>query len=128
MDRPTKKSLDEVLEKLSIVEEGDFNGAVQFVEECLHEPGYEITRASFSDWKSTPTYLENLKSKDLRNFAYSLNEIWLDLYKKCDHSVLNNGAVSSHIPLPYPFIVPGFYFFLRRGNFLANFLYFFKYL
>ena len=108
MDRPTKKSLEEVLEKLSIVEDEDCNGAVQFVEECLHEPGYEITSASFSDWKERPKYVENLQSDDLRKFAYSLNQIWLDLYKKCDHSVLNQGAVSSHLPMKHPFIVPGF--------------------
>jgi hypothetical protein len=97
VDRPTKKPLEEVLEKLEIVDENDVDGAVQFVEEYLHKPGYEITSASFSDWNALPKYVETLQSEELRNFAYSLNEIWLDLYKKCDHSILAQGAVSSHV-------------------------------
>jgi alpha,alpha-trehalase len=54
-----------------------------------------------------PKYIESFKSEQLRNFAYSLNDIWLDLHKKCDHSILVDGAVSSHLPMKHPFLVPG---------------------
>ena len=109
VDRPTKKSIEEVLQALSIVNENNSADANQFVYEYMHEPGFEIVMANFVDWSPAPKYIEQLKSDDLRKFSYSLNEIWLDLYKKCDHSVLTQGAVSSHLPMKHPFIVPGWF-------------------
>ena len=97
VDRPTKRTIEEVLEKLSFVDETSVDDAVEFMSENFHQPGFEIFQAHFCDWKSMPKYTENLKSEILQKFALSLNEIWLDLYKRCDHTVLAPGAVSSHV-------------------------------
>ena len=97
VDRPTKKALAEVLVALDRVDETSYEEARAFVHDYLHEPGFEIVKATFIDWSSTPKYIDSLKSESLRSLAYYLNETWKNLYKKCDHGVLPKLAVSSHV-------------------------------
>ena len=93
VDRATKKPLKQVLDALDSLNETDSNQIRSFVNEYLHEPGVEIVRAQFKDWKPVPKFTNKLNSEFLKNFSISLNEIWLDLYKKFDMSKLDEGSV-----------------------------------
>lgn len=107
VDRPTKKPLREVLEALNLLDQTNVDEIKKFVNECLHEPGFDIIKAEFKDWTPTPKFIDEIKSEELKRFSYAINEIWRDLYKKFDSSILKQGAISSHIPMKHPFIVPG---------------------
>lgn len=107
VDRPTKKPLSQVLAALEKLDESNLDDIRAFVDECLHEPGIEIVRASFIDWKSEPRYLDKIESEELKRFSLSINKIWLDLYKKFDDTKLDAGSVSSHLAMKHPFLVPG---------------------
>ena len=107
VDRATKKSLDEVLNALENLDENNLDSIRLFVDEYLHEPGYEIVKANLTDWKHFPKYIDSIKNDNLKQFSLALNEIWKDLYKRLDTKKLSIGAVSSHLPLKNPFIVPG---------------------
>ena len=107
VDRPTKKPLDQVLKALNDLDENDLHGIRLFVDEFLHEPGYEIVIANFSDWRASPKYIDAIKDENLKNFSLALHHIWQDLYKQMDTEKLIEGAVSSHLPIKNPFVVPG---------------------
>jgi alpha,alpha-trehalase len=107
VDRATKRPLNDVLDALRRVNEANLDDIKSFVLLNLHEPGYEIERAKLVDWKAEPTFIRELKSDKLVEFSLAINRIWLDLYKKCDHSKLDQGCVSSHLPMKHAFIVPG---------------------
>jgi neutral trehalase len=107
VDRATKKPLSQVVEALEKLDESNFSEIRAFVDEFFHEPGIEIVKASFVDWKPEPKYLDKIESEELKHFSLSINKIWLDLYKKFDHSMLDAGSVSSHLAMKHPFLVPG---------------------
>jgi alpha,alpha-trehalase len=107
VDRATKKPLSDVLVALDAL---NINSIIQirdFVKTNLHEAGYEITSANLTDWSPVPRFIHKLKQPVLKRFALALNRIWLDLYKKFDLNKLETGCVSSHLPMRYPFVVPG---------------------
>jgi len=64
-------------------------------------------KADFTDWKTSPKYIDKIKSPSLKKFSLALNDIWKDLYKRFDLTLLMPGAVSSHLPIKNPFVVPG---------------------
>jgi alpha,alpha-trehalase len=64
-------------------------------------------KADFTDWKTSPKYIDKIKSPSLKKFSLALNDIWKDLYKRLDLTLLMPGAVSSHLPIKNPFVVPG---------------------
>lgn len=107
VDRPTKKTLEKTLEALYATNENNFDEVKKFFDNYMHPPGYEIRPADFTDWSDSPKYIESINSNRLKKFSYFLNETWKSLYKKCDLNILSKGAVSSHLPMKYPFIVPG---------------------
>lgn len=107
VDRATKRPLNEVLNDLEKLNESNLTEINLFINKNLHEPGIEIIKANYTDWSEKPKFLESLRKEKLVLFAKSLNKIWLDLYKRFDFSKLENGSVSSHLPMKYPFIVPG---------------------
>lgn len=107
VDRPTKKNLENTMQALDTIDEKNIEEVKQFFDEFMHAPGYEILTADFTDWSDSPKYIEGINSNRLKKFAYFLNETWKCLYKKCDLNVLPIGAISSHLPMKHPFIVPG---------------------
>jgi hypothetical protein len=107
VDRPTKTTLDKTLEALYATDEDKIEDVKKFFDEFMLEPGYEITRAEFTDWSDSPKYIESINSDSLKKFSYFLNETWKCLYKKVDFRLLVKGSVSSHLPMQHPFIVPG---------------------
>lgn len=107
VDRATKKPIEQVLKALDNLDESKVEDIEYFIETCLHEPGIEITKADLVDWREEPEFLQELKNNDLISFSKSLNKIWLDLYKKFDSTKLDENCVSSHLPMKYPFVVPG---------------------
>ena len=107
VDRATKQPIDQVLLELDSLDAQNVNDIRKFIENNLHEPGYEIVRANLSDWMETPKFIEQITNSELKRFAFELNAIWSDLYKKFDTSKLGPNCASSHLPMKYPFIVPG---------------------
>lgn len=107
VDRATKRPIGIVLDALEKLDEDNLEEIEKFVDEYLHEPGYEITEAPLTDWKQVPSFVKNIKNEDLKSFTIHLHEIWRKLYKKIDYSKLCRFCVSSHLPMKHPFIVPG---------------------
>jgi alpha,alpha-trehalase len=107
VDRPTKKSLESVLLALDELNANNTDMIKDFVNEYLHEPGFEIVRAELTDWQASPKYIDNFQDQNLKKFSLAINEIWKDLYKRLDLSKLVEGAVSSHLPIKNAFMVPG---------------------
>lgn len=107
VDRATKKPLNQVLEALVSLDESNQDEIRKFVDEYLHKPGIEISKANLTDWKPYPTFLANVNSVQLKQFSVELNKIWLELYRKFDKEKLEPGCVSSHLNMVNPFIVPG---------------------
>jgi len=107
VDRATRKPIEQVLMALDDLDEHNLDQVQQFVDTHLHEPGIEIIRAELTDWVEEPRFLKHINSEELRHFCTALNRVWLDLYKKLDMSKLEQECVTSHLPMRYPFIVPG---------------------
>jgi alpha,alpha-trehalase len=107
VDRATKKPADQVLVALENLNEDNLVEIEAFVVAYLYNPGVEIKKANLTDWQEEPAFLEKLKSDELKSFFKSINKIWLDLYKKFDESMLEEGCVSSHLPMKHSFVVPG---------------------
>ena len=107
VDRPTKTTFQKTLETLNATNENNIDEVNKFFANCMHVPGYEIRTAEFTDWSDSPKYVQTINSDKLKRFSYFLNETWKKLYKKCDLDVLAKGAISSHLPMKHPFIVPG---------------------
>ena len=107
VDRPTKQSIDEVFNALEAIQDNDQEAAIKFVKDYLGEPGSEILKTGPIDWKSSPQFINDLQSLELKRLGKALNEIWLDLYRKVDPNQFSNGLVTSHLPMIHPFVVPG---------------------
>ncbi|CAF1124260.1 unnamed protein product, partial [Brachionus calyciflorus] len=107
VDRATRKPIDQVLKALENLNENNVDDIEYFINTYLHEPGIEIIRADLTDWSEMPKFIKSLKNEELKNFCLALNKVWIDLYKKLDLSKLEHECVSSHLPMRYPFIVPG---------------------
>lgn len=107
VDRATKRPLYETLDALNALDLNDMAEIRHFVDTYLHEPGIEIIRANLTDWSPIPKYVFALKNTELISFALGLNRVWHDLYKRFDLSKLDNGCVSSHLPMQHEFVVPG---------------------
>ena len=122
VDRATKMSLNTVLTALNKLDVSDLDQIRKFASMYFHEPGYEIVKAEFTDWKPSPKYIDNISNPSLKKFSLALNDIWKDLYKKLDLSLLNPGAVSSHLPIKNPFVVPGGRFLGKKANFYFKIL------
>lgn len=107
VDRATKKPLEQVLHALNELNINNLVDIKNFVDIYMHEPGIEIIKANLTDWNQVPRFVQRLENAELKKFSLALNRIWLDLHKKFDLSKLDNGCVSSHLPMKHPFIVPG---------------------
>lgn len=107
VDRATKRPVEQVFRALEALDETNLAQIEKFIDDYLHEPGVEITKAKLTDWCEEPSFLSSLSNQELKCFFKSLNSQWLDLYKQFDSRVLHENCVSSHLPMKYPFVVPG---------------------
>lgn len=107
VDRATKRPVEQVFRALDALDETNLDQIEKFIDDYLHEPGVEIIKAKLSDWQEEPSFLGSLNNQELKQFFKSLNSQWVDLYKQFDSRMLQDNCVSSHLPMKYPFVVPG---------------------
>jgi alpha,alpha-trehalase len=79
----------------------------RWVEQNFYEPGFEVDKLLPVDWKANVTVLKQIKDERVNQLASSIHHRWRELVRFYNASKLNVGSVSSHLPLPKPFVVPG---------------------
>jgi len=60
-----------------------------------------------SDWVQNPSFIQNMKTEDYKEFASQVHEMWKALGKQLIPDVVSNPQRYSIIPQKNPFIVPG---------------------
>jgi len=78
----------------------------EFVDEYFFPVGTEMKEEIPTDWKEDPAFLEQIQDSNVREWAKSLNSIWLKLFRRFDHSMSCKDCFSS-VLLPHGFVIPG---------------------
>lgn len=79
----------------------------QWVDEHFFEPGFEVDAVLPNDWTPSPTILSTLQDHRVKELVTGIHHRWRELVRFYNASKLNADSVSSHLPLPRPFVVPG---------------------
>lgn len=79
----------------------------KWIEENFEEPGSEFEYWYPDDFTKTPSVLNKIHDKGLRNFASELNGIWTELGRKIKKEVQDNDELYSIVYVENPMIVPG---------------------
>jgi hypothetical protein len=91
-----------------------------FVSQYFLAAGSDTQPWSPDDWMWEPAVLKPLRNDTLRDFAFSLNDLWQVLGRRMNDSVRDYQQRYSLIWQPYPMIVPGGRFVERCGNVSTN--------
>jgi alpha,alpha-trehalase len=79
----------------------------KWVNETFEPRGMEFETWVPDDYKKNPSILSKINDKEFRNFAQSLNDIWLELGRQMKKEVKQNSELYSIIYVENPVIVPG---------------------
>ncbi|CAG8454832.1 102_t:CDS:2 [Diversispora eburnea] len=108
VDKPTIKPLDEVLAAASLLPENSTNDELQdFISTYFGPEGQELILANITNFNSTPSFLQKIKSPLLQEFAKHVHNYWPNLTRQVDLSFMCEGCVSSFIALNRTFVIPG---------------------
>ncbi|CAD6186790.1 unnamed protein product [Caenorhabditis auriculariae] len=78
-----------------------------FIDQYFSAPGSELVVCTPSDWKPNPPKLATIQDPKLRDWALQLNNIWKDLCRQVNTTILDHSSRYSLLYVPHPFIVPG---------------------
>ncbi|CAG8446565.1 1715_t:CDS:2 [Diversispora eburnea] len=108
VDKPTIKPLDEVLAAASLLPENSTNDELQnFLSTYFGPEGQELILVNITNFNSTPSFLQKIKSPLLQEFAKRVHNYWPNLTREVNQSFMCEGCVSSFIALNRTFVIPG---------------------
>ena len=110
VDMPTKKPEQTILAAFRRLDDpSDLGRLEQFVQENFYPAGYELRKVRPRDWHEGIRLIAAIPDPKVRELAATVHGKWRGLLRQSDHSHkrLCEGCVSSHLPLPHPFVVPG---------------------
>lgn len=108
MKRPPNETLELFHQMMNGTDDSNRLDVVKkFIAAAFEAEGSEFETWVPADWKSHPKFLQKIQDKELRNFAFELNDIWKMLGRKMRSDVEKNSELYSIIYVPNPVIVPG---------------------
>ncbi|CAI2183334.1 13158_t:CDS:2 [Funneliformis geosporum] len=109
VDKPTIKPVDEVLKAFSALPENATKEQLfQFVNSNFGLEGQELIYSPISPFPSNPSFLDDISSPILLNFAKMIHMIWNDLSREFDENSLPcKECESTFIRVEKKFIIPG---------------------
>jgi alpha,alpha-trehalase len=79
-----------------------------FLQDNFGPPGSELTPAHADDFNATlPNFLPLVQSAPVRQWALDVHQLWNDLYRVENRSVVESPDRHSLLPIPYGVVVPG---------------------
>jgi len=107
VDMPMKYDPDVIIENFKKIESHTIPNLSKFLRENFLTAGSEIMSWTPSDWVQNPSFIQNMKTEDYKEFASQVHEMWKSLGKQLIPDVVSNPQRYSIIPQKNPFIVPG---------------------
>ncbi|XP_063835084.1 trehalase isoform X2 [Ostrinia nubilalis] len=80
---------------------------MEFVLKNFDPEGSEFEEWVPTDWKENPKFLRGIKDARLKQWAFELHKLWLELGRKMTNDVRDNPELYSIIYVNNPIIVPG---------------------
>lgn len=108
VDMPAKYNEATILKKFDrLGKKPSKEQLTEFVAENFHRPGWDLQAIIPTDWKDKPKFLDKIKDKKLAQFGSLIHAKWKALVRVVDAGKTCGDCVTTSIPLPHPFVVPG---------------------
>ncbi|KXN69246.1 glycoside hydrolase family 37 protein [Conidiobolus coronatus NRRL 28638] len=80
----------------------------KFVDDHFNSPAFELTQYNITEYNPNPKFLDAVSDPGVKGFAKKINGFWSSLVlEDSSKSKLCDGCVTSLLPIPDPFVVPG---------------------
>jgi alpha,alpha-trehalase len=103
---PMKYDPDVIIENFKKIESHTIPNLSKFLRENFLTAGSEIMSWTPPDWVQNPSFIQNMKTEDYKEFALQVHEMWKALGKQLIPDVVSNPQRYSIIPQKKSFYCP----------------------